>query len=115
VTRSTLSISATGMTLVSTTPNRLNGTTRRPSISTTVRLSPRPRRFTVAPPLAPLLVPGPIEGIAPGTILRKSSAATGWVRAISSLLTVITGLLVVRPGIEMREPVTWMRSRVVAS
>ncbi|MNI92949.1 hypothetical protein D3C73_1508180 [compost metagenome] len=78
--------------MVSTTPSRLNGTTRRPLISTSVRLVPRPRRLMVAPPPEPLLVAEPTAGTAAGRSLTSSSTATGCDMAMVSELIDVMGL-----------------------
>ncbi len=85
---STRSMSANGMELVSVRPSRSAGASRRPFISTRLRLEPKPRKSIDAPPFEPLFVPGPIAGIAPGSFLKNSSIATGWVISRSSAVTV---------------------------
>ena len=110
VTRSIRSSRATGMALVSTRPDKSEGTARRPLINTSVRCGPRPRRSIVAIPPEPLLVPGPMAGIAAGRPRMTSSMATGCDELISVALTLVIGLLETAPMLLMREPVISTRS-----
>src|SRR6185312_5612316 len=82
------------------------GIRRRLSISTRVREEPRPRRSTVAVPVAPL------EGIEPwpantcgSELVMSSIRVTPWA-LMSALPTVVTGAIEVRFGEGMRVPVT---------
>ena len=95
-----------GMLLTSTTAVTPSGTMRWPSSRTRLRFEPRPRRSTLAEPLAPLLTAAPILGTAPGRSRISSSAETGCWSSISSWLTTWIGLDCSRFGLRMREPVT---------
>lgn len=79
---------------------------RRPSISTRVRLARRPRRSTVAVPVAPLEMAEPWEANTCGSWFTRSS-----VRVMPRIITsweptVVTGLTLSRLGDGMRVPVT---------
>ena len=105
VTKSTRLNSASGITLVSTDPSKLNGVTRRPLINTSERFEPKPRRSMVAPPPEPLLVPGPMPGSAADRLRTNSSTATGCDTWISCAEIEVIGLDDTAPGVRIRLPV----------
>ena len=81
---STRSTAAEGIVLMSTTPVALPGVARRPSISTKLRLAPRPRSEMLAEPgvlvavgwMSPALMPvGVFDGTNCGSLLRFCSSA----------------------------------------
>ena len=110
MTKSTRSISETGIMLVSTRAFRSAGTARRPLISTNVRCGPRPRRSIVAMPPEPLLVLAPMAGTAAGKPRNTSSTTTGAEDITSEEPRLVMGLLETAPTLLMREPVTSTRS-----
>ncbi len=82
------------------------GPRRRPSISTRVRASPRPRRLTLAVPVAPLEM---LELSPANTCGSWFSRSAVWVVPVSFtswLPTTVIGLVLVRFGVGIREPVT---------
>src|SRR5579859_5766516 len=82
------------------------GITRRLSISTRVRLGPRPRRSTVAAPVAALEIDEPWPANTCGRELVMSSMrVTPWA-LMSALPIVVTGAIEVRFGDGIRVPVT---------
>src|SRR3954470_12134230 len=79
---------------------------RRPSISTRVRLGPRPRRFTVAVPSEALETLEPCAAKDCGReLIRSSTRLTPWA-LMSAAVTLVTGATLVRFGVGIRVPVT---------
>src|SRR3569833_1764311 len=79
---------------------------RLPSISTRVRLGPRPRRLTVAVPSEALETLEPWAAKDCGRLLiRSSTRVTPWA-LMSAEVTEVTGVMLVRFGVGMRVPVT---------
>ncbi len=110
VSTSTWSTSGAGMKLMSGDEPPLKvgspGPRRRPSISTRVRCEPRPRRLTLAVPVAPFEMLELIPANTCGSWFSRSAVWVVPVSLTSSLLTTWTGLELVRFGCGMREPVT---------
>ena len=82
------------MRLTSTVPSLFDGTTRRPFISTSVRLVPRPRSATLAwPPFDGLFEVMLTAGTNCGMLLSSVSIVVVPVAWMSSASTVTIGLL----------------------
>ena len=104
---STLSISADGMMLRSTTPLPFAGISRLPSTSTNVAVGPSPLRLTLAcPPLPGLLEVLVNAGTNCGSVLSVDSTVFDPLRSKSSSVTETIGLAESKSGRAMREPVT---------
>ena len=112
VTMSIRSMIGAGMRLMSTAPEVPNGGKRLPSISTSVRLEPKPRRLMVAAPGLPLLM----NSVEPG---RNCGSWRSWLSRLTvfscsrvSAVTVVIGLVETASGFAMRVPVTVTSSSV---
>ena len=103
-------ISEFGIVLMSTVPLELVGTTRLPSMRTSVRFEPRPRRSTVAVPLPGLFDVRSRPGTVCGSVLSSDSVFTVPVSSICSKPIVATGALDVKSFFLMRDPVTVISS-----
>jgi hypothetical protein len=100
-------MSAEGMVLMSgAVANRSPRGSRLPSTSTRVRLEPRPRRFTVEVPVAPLDSICPISANTWGIWFRMSDTLVSPVILMSCWVMIDTGLSLSRVCNGMREPVT---------
>ena len=77
-----------------------------PSISTSVRCEPKPRRLIVEVPVEPFARLLPCSGDACGNWLRMSDVDVLPVYLMSCELMTLTGLSLVSVGEGMREPVT---------
>ena len=103
------------MLLMSTQPKIVEPTERRPSIRTRVRSAPRLRSETVAVPVAPLDTEAFCAAKACGSWFTRSSTRVTPATSTSSPVTCVTGLVVVRLGCGMREPVMTIPSTWVSS
>ena len=79
---------------------------RLPSISTRVRVEPRPRRLTVAVPFEPLETLEPWAAKACGRLFTRSSTRDTPCALMSAAETEVTGATLVRFGVGIRVPVT---------
>jgi hypothetical protein len=105
---STRSIKAAGISLRSETllPLPVPGPRRRPLMRTRVRWGPKPRRLTVAVPSAPFDTVEFWPANTMGKLLRMSSTRVRLVEPMYPASTLVIGLIAVRIGDVILEPVT---------
>ena len=104
------------MALTSTELRKLNGAARVPSISTSDRLWPKLRSSSTCAPNASLpCEPWRTPPDSCGILVEKSSIVSADCSLICSSPVDATGLLLVRPGIAIRVPVTTMSSPVTGT
>jgi hypothetical protein len=111
VTTSTRETSELGRTLMSVMPVMVDGVTRRPLSSTSVRLEPRLRKLRkLPPPSAEPKLPRGERGLSlpdkAGNWFTKSEMVVGAARAISAAVMTLTGVGASKPDVCNRVPVT---------
>ena len=113
---STRSMSAAGIVLTSTTAPAVEPMPRRPSISTRLRLMPRPRKSMKARPFELGLFDCELRpGTTCGIVLMYCSTVTKPLSRNASWSMVYIGLSATASRLAMRLPVTMTSSRVLSS